>query len=88
MSTAVKIGTHNGHFHCDEIFACFLLKTLPRYANAEIIRWKNRFRKVRHFVLFSCLRTRDPKILDECETVVDVGGIFDASKKRFDHHQK
>jgi len=34
------------------------------------------------------IRTRDPKILDECETVVDVGGIFDASKKRFDHHQK
>ena len=38
MSTTVKIGTHNGSFHCDEIFACFLLKTLPRYANAEIVR--------------------------------------------------
>jgi hypothetical protein len=40
MSTTstIKIGTHNGHFHCDEIFACFLLKTLPRYANAEIVR--------------------------------------------------
>ncbi|CAF5111568.1 unnamed protein product, partial [Rotaria sp. Silwood1] len=36
-TSTIKIGTHNGHFHCDEIFACFLLKTLPRYANAEII---------------------------------------------------
>lgn len=37
MST-IKIGTHNGHFHCDEVFACFLLKTLPRYADADIVR--------------------------------------------------
>jgi uncharacterized UPF0160 family protein len=33
-------------------------------------------------------RTRDPKILAECDTVVDVGGIFDPQQKRFDHHQK
>ncbi|UJR31710.1 hypothetical protein I4U23_019190 [Adineta vaga] len=72
MSTVntIKIATHNGHFHCDEIFACFLLKNLPRYANAEIVR------------------TRDPKILAECDTVVDVGGVFDAEQRRFDHHQK
>ena len=38
VGTGIKIGTHNGSFHCDEIFACFLLKTLPRYADAEIIR--------------------------------------------------
>ncbi len=37
-TSTIKIGTHNGHFHCDEIFACFLLKNLPRYTNAEIIR--------------------------------------------------
>lgn len=33
-------------------------------------------------------RTRDPEKLKECEIVVDVGGVFDAEKKRFDHHQK
>jgi uncharacterized UPF0160 family protein len=33
-------------------------------------------------------RTRDPKILDECDTVVDVGGVFNAERRRFDHHQK
>lgn len=88
MSTtnAIKIGTHNGHFHCDEIFACFLLKLLPRYANAEIVRFVeiNEF----SFLLFLLLRTRDPKILDQCDTVVDVGAIFNAEQRRFDHHQK
>lgn len=33
------------------------------------------------------LRTRDQSLLDQCDIVVDVGSIFDPSKKRFDHHQ-
>ena len=33
-----KIGTHNGTFHCDEVLACFMLKQLPEYKNAEIVR--------------------------------------------------
>lgn len=32
-------------------------------------------------------RTRDPDILDNCEFVCDVGGVYDPSIKRFDHHQ-
>lgn len=32
-------------------------------------------------------RTRDPEILDQCEFVCDVGGIYNSSRKRFDHHQ-
>lgn len=32
-------------------------------------------------------RTRDPSIVDNCEFVCDVGGIYDPQKKRFDHHQ-
>ncbi|PIS03176.1 MAG: hypothetical protein COT85_03910 [Chlamydiae bacterium CG10_big_fil_rev_8_21_14_0_10_42_34] len=32
-------------------------------------------------------RTRDPKILNKCDFVCDVGGIYDATKRRFDHHQ-
>lgn len=27
----VKIGTHNGTFHCDEVLACFFLTQLPEY---------------------------------------------------------
>ncbi|XP_072014533.1 LOW QUALITY PROTEIN: MYG1 exonuclease-like [Amphiura filiformis] len=65
-----KIGTHSGSFHCDEALACFLLRTLPEYKDAEICR------------------TRDPKMLDTCDIVVDVGGVYDPSKHRYDHHQR
>ena len=34
----VRIGTHSGTFHCDETLACSMLKMLPRYREAEIIR--------------------------------------------------
>lgn len=33
------------------------------------------------------IRTRIPEVLDGCEYVCDVGGIYDPSRKRFDHHQ-
>ncbi|KAL8593805.1 hypothetical protein ACOMHN_064002 [Nucella lapillus] len=66
----VKIGTHNGTFHCDEVFACFMLKQLPDYKDAEIVR------------------TRDPKLLEQCDVVVDVGGVFDPDSHRYDHHQR
>lgn len=32
-------------------------------------------------------RTRDPVVLAKCDYVCDVGGIYDPSSKRFDHHQ-
>jgi uncharacterized UPF0160 family protein len=34
------------------------------------------------------LRTRDLEALKGCHTVVDVGGIYDSSINRFDHHQR
>ncbi|KAH9876195.1 hypothetical protein J1614_004074 [Plenodomus biglobosus] len=34
------------------------------------------------------VRTRDPAILSACHTVVDVGGEYDDSSKRYDHHQR
>lgn len=66
----VRIGTHSGSFHCDEALACSLLRLLPRYADAEIVR------------------TRDPAVLTTCQLVVDVGGEFEPSRHRYDHHQK
>lgn len=33
------------------------------------------------------VRSRDLKVLTECEYVCDVGGIYDPKLKRFDHHQ-
>lgn len=33
------------------------------------------------------VRTRDTKLLEQCEYVCDVGGVYDPGLKRFDHHQ-
>ena len=33
-----RIGTHDGTFHCDEALACFMLKQLPEYKDALVIR--------------------------------------------------
>ncbi|XP_005986187.1 UPF0160 protein MYG1, mitochondrial isoform X2 [Latimeria chalumnae] len=35
------IGTHNGTFHCDEALAVFLLKQLPEYKDAEVVRTRD-----------------------------------------------
>ncbi|XP_078362703.1 MYG1 exonuclease-like [Oculina patagonica] len=67
---SAKIGTHNGTFHCDEALACFMLKQLPEYKHADIVR------------------TRNPEELAKCDIVVDVGGVYDADKHRYDHHQR
>ena len=34
------------------------------------------------------VRTRDPDLLKTCHTVVDVGGVYDDSARRYDHHQR
>ncbi|CAG8565773.1 719_t:CDS:10 [Ambispora leptoticha] len=34
------------------------------------------------------IRTRDQQKLDECDIVVDVGGVYDPEKNRYDHHQR
>lgn len=34
------------------------------------------------------VRTRDLEVLETCEYVCDVGGIYDPARKLFDHHQK
>ncbi|KRT84162.1 hypothetical protein AMK59_134, partial [Oryctes borbonicus] len=36
-----RIGTHNGVFHCDEALACYMIKQLPHYEDAEIIRTRD-----------------------------------------------
>jgi uncharacterized UPF0160 family protein len=33
-------------------------------------------------------RSRDPKVLDTCDIVVDVGAVYDTDSNRFDHHQR
>ncbi|MBS0625533.1 MAG: MYG1 family protein [Verrucomicrobia bacterium] len=44
-------------------------------------------------LLFRCIdrdkifRTRDPAVLERCDYVCDVGGEYNADRRRFDHHQ-
>ncbi|MGI9525991.1 MAG: MYG1 family protein [Weeksellaceae bacterium] len=64
----MRIGTHNGLFHADDVFAVATL--LLVYPGAEVVR------------------TRNPDLLDTCDIVVDVGGVYDPEKGRFDHHQR
>eukprot|EP00614_Pseudopedinella_elastica_P001626 CAMPEP_0172593114 /NCGR_PEP_ID=MMETSP1068-20121228/12297_1 /TAXON_ID=35684 /ORGANISM="Pseudopedinella elastica, Strain CCMP716" /LENGTH=376 /DNA_ID=CAMNT_0013390501 /DNA_START=9 /DNA_END=1139 /DNA_ORIENTATION=+ len=38
---AKKIGTHDGKFHCDEALACAMLKFLPEWKDAVIVRTRD-----------------------------------------------
>lgn len=65
---AMKIGTHDGRFHCDEILACAMLSNyVQKFKGAKIVR------------------SRDPKIWDTCDILVDVGGKYEPPRI-LDHH--
>jgi uncharacterized UPF0160 family protein len=66
-----KLITHNGSFHADDIFAA---ATLSLYLESR-------------GEPYEIIRTRDPKIIEEGDFVFDVGGVYNAEKNRFDHHQ-
>ncbi|KAJ6867993.1 hypothetical protein NC651_033130 [Populus alba x Populus x berolinensis] len=34
------------------------------------------------------IRSRDPQVLETLDAVLDVGGVYDPSRDRYDHHQK
>lgn len=134
----MKIGTHNGSFHCDEALGCALLRrteasdrrfrraATSQHPPAHIISAQlmlhasshsplSRFHSHRQpraesaprlraaptpalppvNVHFSqkfrdaeIVRSRDPDVLAQCDIVIDVGGTYDASSLRFDHHQR
>lgn len=62
----MKIATHNGPFHADEVFATVVLQKI--FPNAELVR------------------SRDLDVLNACDIVYDVGGVYDQEQNRFDHH--
>jgi len=64
------IGTHSGSFQADEALGCWLLRQLPLFAGARIVR------------------SRDAAVLEPCDIVIDVGGVYDHEKLRYDHHQR
>src|SRR3989338_6003931 len=66
-----KLVTHDGSFHAYDIFAC---ATLSLYLEIKGEKPK-------------IIRSRDQETIDGADYVFDVGGIYDESKNRFDHHQ-
>ena len=68
----IKLVTHDGSFHADDIFACATLSLMLEKKGEP----------------FTIIRTRDQEIIDNGEYVFDVGGTYDAELNRFDHHQK
>ena len=45
-------------------------------------------RHTKEFKDAKVIRTRNQAILDKCDCVCDVGGVYNHEKRRYDHHQK
>lgn len=67
----LKLVTHDGSFHADDVFACATLSLMLEKNNDK----------------FTIIRTRDEEMIDSADYVFDVGGIHDEKLNRFDHHQ-
>ena len=72
--TAVKIGTHDGKFHCDEALACAMLSMLPTWRGAVIVRTR------KPDVLAVCNAVVDVGAVYDAATL-----RFDHHQKGFDH---
>ena len=65
------IATHNGQFHADDTVGVAILQRIYAMRGHDV----------------RVIRTRDPRALDAADVVVDVGGVYDAETRRYDHHQ-
>ncbi len=74
MPPVPTLVTHNGKFHCDEVFAYAVLR------HALGVHQPG----VDHVLV----RTRDAAVIEGGDVVWDVGLHFDAAANRFDHHQR
>lgn len=70
--TNVKLVTHSGTFHADDVLAWVALSLA--YG--------------RHGASCSLERTRDARALDGADVVFDVGGVCDPARRRYDHHMR
>lgn len=68
----VRIVTHSGSFHADELLA---VATLQIFLDRE-------------GYAYEVIRTRDHEIIDCADIACDVGGVLDAHHGLFDHHQR
>ncbi len=71
LTSKLKLVTHNGAFHADDIFSAATLSLFLEKQGKK----------------FEIIRTRDEEIIKNGDYVFDIGGVHDAEKNRFDHHQ-
>lgn len=45
-------------------------------------------RRTQEFAGAEIVRSRDAEVLKDLDVIIDVGGVYDAGSKRFDHHQR
>ena len=67
----VKVATHDGVFHADEVFALAVLKLCMKIDDVDI----------------EVIRTRDMDKISSCDMAVDVGSEYNNVKRKYDHHQ-
>ncbi|MEX2369220.1 MAG: MYG1 family protein, partial [Candidatus Paceibacterota bacterium] len=66
----IKIVTHNGSFHSDDVLAVAALEMyLTKQGEEET----------------EVLRTRAKQTIEQADYALDVGGIYDPQSGRFDH---
>ncbi len=68
----IRVVTHSGNFHADEVFAVAVLSLLAEKEGKEL----------------EVVRTRDEAEFEKADILVDVGMRYEPENYRFDHHQK
>ncbi len=66
------IVTHSGSFHPDDLLAVATLRAVLKKRGVSRVK---------------LVRTREQSEIEKADFVVDVGGEYDPSRNRFDHHQ-
>lgn len=70
--TDITITTHSSRFHADDVFGVATLMLLLDDGKTGI----------------EVVRSREQEDVDRGDYVLDVGGVYDPLKKKFDHHQQ
>jgi uncharacterized UPF0160 family protein len=68
----LKVVTHDKLFHADDVMAVAIFSIIAERTGLKL----------------EIIRTRNEELIRDAHVVVDVGGIYDVSNRRFDHHQK
>lgn len=72
-----KVITHSGHFHADEVLACFLVRYITGFSSQNSNQSESGY---------WIIRSRNKEIFREADLILDVGGIYDPLQMKYDHH--